>query len=78
MRTPSQAASAGVDGAANGTSHGAADAGAVGAAGADEAPRRPAADHDGGLGMGGLDTVDLDGLLQSLEGRGRAGLDDPD
>ena len=63
-------ASAGGDGAANGTSHGAADAG--------EAPRRPAAGPDGGLGMGGLDTVDLDGLLQSLEGRGRAGLEDPD
>ena len=33
-------------------------------------------DAGGGLGMGGLDSVDLDGLLRSLEGR--AGLEDPD
>ena len=56
------------NGAANGATRGAADAGA--------APRRAAAGADGGLGMGGLDTLDLDGLLQSLEGRG--GLEDPD
>ena len=49
--------------AANGATHGA-------------APRRAAAGSDGGLGLGGLDSLDLDGLLQSLEGRG--GLEDPD
>ena len=53
--------------AANGATHGAA---------ADAAPRRAAAGSDGGLGLGGLDSLDLDGLLQSLEGRG--GLEDPD
>ena len=61
-------ASGGGDDAANGATHGAADA--------SEAPRRAAGGPDGGLGMGGLDTVDLDGLLQSLEGR--ASLEDPD
>ena len=54
--------------AANGATHGAADA--------DAAPRRVAAGSAGGLGLGGLDSLDLDGLLQSLEGRG--GLEDPD
>ena len=49
--------------AANGATHGA-------------APRRAAAGSAGGLGLGGLDSLDLDGLLQSLEGRG--GLEDPD
>ena len=56
--------------------NGRAASGGDGAADAGAAPRRAAAGSDGGLGMGGLDTLDLDGLLQSLEGRG--GLEDPD
>ena len=70
-------AASGGDGATNGAANGAATNGVThGAADAGAAPRRAAAGSDGGLGMGGLDTLDLDGLLQSLEGRG--GLEDPD
>ena len=63
------AGAAGSGGEANGARReGAADAGA--------APRRAAAGTDDGLRMGGLDTIDLDGLIESLE-QG-ASLEDPD